>query len=71
MSIKVIKEGNVLRILSGAEFVPENTPLELEIRALDPWQHAQLESVFAEDDEDWGDSLDKLRRAPLKFRKSD
>ncbi len=59
MSITVIKEGNVLRILSSSEPIPENTPLELFTLSIDPWQAAQLESVFRED-EDWGHSLDHL-----------
>jgi hypothetical protein len=59
MSITVIKEGNVLRILSSSEPIPENTPLKLFTHGIDPWQAAQLESVFRED-EDWGHSLDHL-----------
>jgi hypothetical protein len=68
MSITVIKEGNVLRILSSSQPIPENTPLELEVKTPDAWDLAQLESVFNEDDEDWGDSLDALRLPPLNFQ---
>lgn len=70
MSITVVKEGNQLRVLSSIAELPENIPLQLEVRSTDPWQQAQLESVFAEDDEDWGHSLDALRRAPLKAKSS-
>ena len=68
MSITVIKEGNILRILSSSEPIPENTPLELQVKSPDAWDLAQLESVFNEDDEDWGDSLDSLRLPPFKFQ---
>jgi hypothetical protein len=60
MSITVIKEGNVLRIISASEQIPDNTTLELFTHSIDPWQAAQLESVFRED-EDWGTSLDHLK----------
>ena len=59
MSITVIKEGDHLRIISSSEPIPENTPMELFTQSIDPWQAAQLESVFRED-EDWGHSLDHL-----------
>lgn len=60
MSIIAIKEGDILRIISSSEVIPENTPLHLHLRALDGWQAAQLETVFR-DGEDWGNSLDHLR----------
>ena len=59
MSIIAIKEGNILRIISSSEVIPENTPLHLHLRALDGWQAAQLETVFR-DGEDRGNSLDHL-----------
>lgn len=59
MSITVIKEGDHLRILASSAPIPENTPLELFTVGIDPWQAAQLESVFR-DEEDWGHSLDHL-----------
>ena len=64
MSITAIKEGDFLRIISSSEPIPENTPLHLDVRAIDGWQAAQLETVFR-DDEDWGNSLDHLM-APKK-----
>jgi hypothetical protein len=59
MSITAIREGDILRIISSTETIPENTPLRLDVRALDGWQAAQLETVFR-DEEDWGHSLDHL-----------
>jgi len=59
MSITAVKEGNVLRIISSTEPIPENIPLHLQVHALDGWQAAQLETTFR-DDEDWGGSLDHL-----------
>ena len=59
MSITVIREGDHLRILSSTEPIPENTPIELFRPAIEPWQAAQLESAFR-DDEDWGDGLRAL-----------
>ena len=66
MSITVIKEGNVLRILSSSSPIPENTPFKLELQDPDAWDLAQMDSVFREDDEDWGNSLDALRLPPLR-----
>jgi hypothetical protein len=68
MSITVIKEGSALRILSSSGPIPENIPLELEIKTPDAWELAQLESVFNEDDENWGDSLNALRLPPFPFQ---
>ena len=68
MSITVINEGNVLRILSSSAPIPENTTLKLEVKNPDPWDLAQLESAFSEDEEDWGKSLDALRLPPLHPR---
>jgi hypothetical protein len=65
MSITVVREGNVLRILSSSAPIPENITLELEVKTSDPWDLAQLDSVFSEDEEDWGKSLDALRLPPL------
>jgi hypothetical protein len=59
MSITVIKEGNILRILQASEPLPENTPIELFTHAVEPWQGAQLDSAFA-DGEDWGPKLESL-----------
>ena len=59
MSITAIKEGDILRIISSTEPIPENIPLHLHVHTLDAWQAAQLETVFR-DEEDWGSSLDHL-----------
>jgi hypothetical protein len=59
MTITVIKEGDHLRILTATQPIPENTPLTFSTHVIEPWQAAQLESVFR-DDEDWGNSLDHL-----------
>jgi hypothetical protein len=68
MSIIAIKEGDILRIISSSEVIPENTPLHLHLRALDVWQAAQLETVFR-DGEDWGNSLDHLREVEKEVEK--
>jgi hypothetical protein len=44
-------------IIASSAPIPENTPMNLLIVGIDPWDAAQLESVFR-DDEDWGHSLD-------------
>ena len=59
MRITAVKEGDHLRIIASSAPIPENTPLNLLIVGIDPWDAAQLESVFR-DDEDWGHSLDHL-----------
>ncbi|HPA20669.1 MAG TPA: hypothetical protein PLU30_23170 [Verrucomicrobiae bacterium] len=68
MSITVIKKGSGLEILDASAQIPEGVRLVLytkdEMMAGNPppnvWEAAQLDSVFREDDEDWGDSLDRL-----------
>jgi hypothetical protein len=68
MSIKVIKEGNLLRVVDSSEPIPDGTKLTLytasELEALSgsptAWEAAQLESAFQEDEEDWGTSLDSM-----------
>lgn len=59
MRISAIKEGDYLRILSASGPIPENTPITLIYAGPDPWQNAQLETIFREE-ENWGDSLDPL-----------
>lgn len=68
MSINVIKEGNLLRVIDSSEPIPDGAKLtlytsaELVDLAKQPtaWESAQLESAFQEDAEDWGHSLDSL-----------
>jgi len=66
MSITVIKENNVLRVLEASGPFPEGARLvlytreELDSRRPEAWEAAQLDSIFREDEEDWGDSLDAL-----------
>lgn len=68
MSIAVIKEGNILRVVESSEPIPDGTKLTLytatELSALEKiplaWEAAQLESAFHEDEEDWGKSLDSM-----------
>jgi len=64
MSITVVKEGNLLRIVEAEGEIPEGTRLvlytERERSSYTPLEYVQLESVFAEDEEDWGDTLDAL-----------
>jgi hypothetical protein len=64
MSITVVREGNVLRIvdsdgeLPAGEKVKLFTAEELARRSdYSPLESAQLESIFTENDENWGDSL--------------
>jgi len=72
MSLTVIKEGNMLRIVEASAEVPDGTRLvlftEQEMVArrdgIDPLDAAQLDSVFREDDEDWGDSLKPILLQP-------
>jgi hypothetical protein len=70
MSITVIKEGNVLRVLEATAPIPDGarlvlyTPEELTASRPSAWEAAQIDSVFREDDEDWGSSLDALVRKP-------
>ncbi len=69
MSITVIKEGSILRVLESTTPVPDGERLVLytaeEIAKRQPsaWDAAQLNSAF-QDAEDWGDSLDALVRTP-------
>ena len=70
MSITVIKEGSVLRILDGAGAIPDGTRLVLvPAKAVDgmgdPLEQVQLETAFREDQEDWGNLLDPLVISPL------
>jgi len=67
MSITVVREGNVLKIveadgeLPAGEKVKLFTMEELARRSgYTPLEYLQLESIFSESDEDWGDSLDSL-----------
>jgi hypothetical protein len=68
MSIEVIKEGNILRVVESSEPILDGTKLTLytaaELNALakgpTAWEAAQLESAFQEDEEDWGTSLDSM-----------
>lgn len=68
MSIHVIKEGNMLKVLDSSSPIPDGVTLTLytateltELRKQPTaWEAAQLESAFAEDDEDWGSSLDTM-----------
>ncbi len=68
MSIEVIKEGNILRVVESSEPIVDGTKLtlytasELDALAKRPtaWEAAQLESAFQEDEEDWGTSLDSM-----------
>lgn len=68
MSINVIKEGDVLRIVESSEPILDGAKLTLytasELSALSKsltaWGAAQLESTFQEDEDDWGSSLDSL-----------
>lgn len=68
MSISVIKEGNVLRVVESSEPILDGAKLTLytasELSALSKsltaWEAAQLESTFQEDEDDWGSSLDSL-----------
>jgi len=61
MRLTAIKEGKILRILSDSGDIPDHIPLQISVTPLatDPWQSAQLDSAFA-NDEDWGNSLDAL-----------
>ncbi|HAO79379.1 MAG TPA: hypothetical protein DCQ92_10455 [Verrucomicrobia subdivision 3 bacterium] len=67
MSITVVSEGNVLKIveadgeLPAGEKVKLFTTEELTRRSgYSPLECLQLESIFSESDEDWGNSLDSL-----------
>lgn len=68
MSIEVIKEGNILRVVESSEPILDGAKLTLytasELSALakhpTAWEAAQLESAFQEDEEDWGTSLDTM-----------
>jgi len=68
MSINVIKEGNLLRVLESSEPIPDGARLtlytasELADLARQPsaWEAAQMESAFSDGEEDWGSSLDRL-----------
>jgi hypothetical protein len=66
MNITVVKEGNVLKIISSSGVIPDNTPLQMELKAPDAWDLVQLETLFKEDDEDWGHTLDALRLPSVK-----
>lgn len=65
MSITVIREGNLTRVVEVSEPMPEGVPMKFALIENDPVETAQIESVFAEDDEDWGDLL-----APFRVEKS-
>lgn len=69
MSVTVIKEGDALRILEATQPIPEGTRLVLFTageqgagNTLSALESAQLESIFAGDDEDWSDVLAPLRK---------
>jgi hypothetical protein len=68
MSINVIKEGSLLRVIESSEPIPDGARLilytasELADLTRQPtaWEAAQLESAFRDGEEDWGSSLDGL-----------
>ena len=67
MSLTVIREGTVLRIIDSTGEVPAGRELRLYTEeelprhlGCSPLEHLQLESAFAENEEDWGNSLDAL-----------
>lgn len=69
MSVTVVKEGNTLRVLQSSETIPDGQQLvlytaeELARRSgYSPLEYARLESIFAQDKEDWGDSLAPFRQ---------
>ncbi len=71
MSVTVVREGNVLRIVDSDGELPAGekvrlfTEEELARRSgYSPLEYVQLESIFAEDNEDWGESLASFRLPP-------
>ena len=68
MIIPVVKEADALRSLSSFALMAENITLELKVKNPNPWDLAQLESVFSEDQEDWGNSVNALRLSPLHLK---
>ncbi|MFN0066136.1 MAG: hypothetical protein ACKVYV_00725 [Limisphaerales bacterium] len=65
MNITVVKEGNVLRILHGAADIADGTRLVVVPRSPGTGYSAdeavQLESIFAETEEDWSTDLAPFR----------
>ncbi|MEI6072791.1 MAG: hypothetical protein WCS31_13435 [Verrucomicrobiae bacterium] len=68
MSITIIKEANIIRLLASSAPIPDGTRLTLYTEEEVPsmrtaptaWEAAQIDSAFHEDEEDWGSSLDHL-----------
>ena len=78
MSITVVREGNVLKIveadgeLPAGEKVKLFTTEELTRRSgYTPLEYLQLESIFSESGEDWGDSLAAYRLPRLQIPPKD
>ena len=74
MSVTVVREGNVLRIvdseceLPAGEKVKLFTAEELARRSgYSSLESAQLESIFIENDENWGDILAPFRLPRLQI----
>lgn len=67
MSITIEKRGDKLVILKADAQIPENEPVVLFTEeeivkrlGYTPLEFAQLESIFHENEEDWGASLDAI-----------
>ena len=67
MTIIVVKEGPMLRIVESSDPIPEGARLALhtvETPGPAPLELAQLESLSREQEEDWGSLLDPLTLPP-------
>lgn len=68
MSIRVVKQGDVLRIIEGAEDIADGTALVVVPKPVGTGyrqeEAAQLERIFAEEDEDWSAVLAPFRLGP-------
>ena len=71
MSITIERRGDKVVILKADAQIPENEPIilftEEEIAkrlGYTPMEFAQLESIFRENEEDWGASLDAITLPP-------
>lgn len=78
MSVTVVKEGNALRIVEADGEFPAGQKVKLFTReelaqkaGYSPLEYVQLESIFAEDEEDWGDSLAEFRLPRIEVPKKD
>jgi len=67
MSITIERRGDKLVVLKADAQIPENEPITLfteeEIPkrlGYTPLEFAQLESIFHENEDDWGDSLEAM-----------